>query len=149
MRTVKEIMKILPYSCKENDSLEFIASYMSISATKFLPVIDENQKILGTITFDTLCDAIKKNNLSEHTLTAAEVMNPRPVFIHSHDDEASALKKMRIHHLGQLPVVDDENHLRGIVSFITIARRLIKLKNSIQLSNHNPAKINRLKLSFN
>lgn len=124
-------MRVFPYACKKNDDLQFIASRMSISSLEFLPVVDENDCVIGTITFESLCKAIKQNNLADRALKIGDIMNEDPILIHSYDDEALAYKKMRAYQLNYLPVVDDNSHLRGVVSFMTVARRIVGLKKSI------------------
>ena len=133
MKTVKELMRKFPYSCKENDSLKFVASRMSISSIRFIPVLDQEEKVVGTVTFDSICKVIKENNLSDKEIKINEIMNSSPIFLHAYDDEATALKHMRNYNLSHIPVVDDDYHLKGMISFMMIARRIIEIKNSMKL----------------
>lgn len=128
MKTVKDLMQSFPYVCKEEDSLKFVASRMSISAITFIPVVDEDERVVGTVTFDFICKTIKNYNLTDKEVKVREIMNSEPVVLHDHDDEATALKQMRTYHLNYLPVIDKDYHLKGMIRFITIARRLIELK---------------------
>lgn len=132
MKTVKDLMSSFPYFCKEGDSLKFVASRMSISAISFIPVVDEDERVVGTVTFDTICKTIKNYNLTDKEVKVKEIMNSEPIVLHDHDDEATALKQMRSYHLSYVPVIDNEYHLKGMISFMTIARRLVELKQTMQ-----------------
>lgn len=133
MKTVREIMNASLNFCSPTDNIEVVASWMSISSVAFLPVLNTQAHVIGTITYSEICKAIKENNLSGNTdIKVSQVMNYKPVFIHSYDDEASAFKKMRLHHINYLPVIDDECHLKGVVSFMAIARRMIGIKKKLR-----------------
>ncbi|PBQ30479.1 hypothetical protein CNR22_01415 [Sphingobacteriaceae bacterium] len=137
MKTVKELMRSFPYSCKEEDSLKFVASRMSISSITFIPVLDKQERVIGTLTFDSICKTIRENNLTDKEMKVKEIMSSEPVFLHGYEDEATALMHMRNYHLNYVPVVDDDNHLEGMVSFISVARRIVELKHAMKLLKLN------------
>jgi predicted transcriptional regulator len=129
--------------CEETDNVEVIASWMSISGTNFLMVMDEQKKVSGIITYSKICEAVRQNNWNDKEVKVCEVMNRQPVFVYSYDDEATALQAMRKNRLGYLPVLNENEQLFGLVSFMTIARRIIQLKKRLKLTKQiNPEKDN-------
>ncbi|MFR0610487.1 ABC transporter ATP-binding protein [Limosilactobacillus mucosae] len=53
-------------------------------------------------------------------LTAAEIMRPNPIKIHAQQNLGDALNQMHQYHVDSLMVVDDENHLTGILDLKTL-----------------------------
>lgn len=130
MKAVKDVMRALPTSCGKNDSLQTVANQMSNSKIEFLAVVDSNQEVIGTLIFKDIEAKKTASNFSE--LLVSDVMKENALLISTYDDEASALKLMRNHHASYLPVVDEKNHLKGVVSFVALARRIIQLKQELR-----------------
>ncbi|HXB41875.1 MAG TPA: CBS domain-containing protein [Bacteroidia bacterium] len=130
MKTVKEIMKTQPQSVVKNENLKNAAAQMGKSNIGFLPVVDENQKVIGTITDRDITLAIGKSNKTAQEIKVHEVMKSPIHSIKPEDDAASALKVMRTKKVGRLPVVDSENRLKGIVSLMGITRK-VKISNEL------------------
>lgn len=53
-------------------------------------------------------------------LTAAEIMRPNPIKIHAQKNLGDALNQMHQYHVDSLMVVDDEDHLTGILDLKTL-----------------------------
>lgn len=53
-------------------------------------------------------------------LTAAEIMRPNPIEIHAQQNLGDALNQMHQYHVDSLMVVDDEDHLTGILDLKTL-----------------------------
>lgn len=53
-------------------------------------------------------------------LTAAEIMRPNPIKIHAQQNLGDALNQMHQYHVDGLMVVDDEDHLTGILDLKTL-----------------------------
>ena len=53
-------------------------------------------------------------------MTAEEIMRPNPIKIHAQQTLGDALSEMHEHHVDSLMVVDDENHLTGILDLKTL-----------------------------
>ena len=62
--------------------------------------------------------------LEQSGLTAAEIMTPAPVSLHTDDTVRTAAKLMAERGLKRLPVVDDEDHLTGWLSRVDLFRTL-------------------------
>lgn len=53
-------------------------------------------------------------------LTAAEIMRPNPIKIHAQQNLGDALNQMHQYHVDSLMVIDDEDHLTGILDLKTL-----------------------------
>lgn len=75
-------------------------------------VVDENRKLLGTITDGDIRRAILKGVNLEHSVEG--VMNAAPVTVGVHHDKEQVLYLMRNRQLRQIPVVDSEQRIVGL-----------------------------------
>jgi len=132
MKTIKDVMQNFSSSCNSNDSLQKVASLMTASTERFLPVVNSHKQVIGIISDSDLQQALKKDEAAKNNLFAADLMKAESTMISAYDDEAAAFKIMRNNKSSYLPVVDHENHLKGVVSFFTLARRIIQLKNDLK-----------------
>ncbi len=141
MKTVNEIMKSQPQSVTKNETLKSALNQMDKSNIGFLPVVDDNQKVIGTITDRDIALAIGKTSKSAQQIKVHEVMNSRVHCIKPEDDAASALKIMRTKQVGRLPVVDSENKLKGMVSLTGMARKIKNSKEQAELEHQGKENI--------
>lgn len=147
MKTVKEIMRAFPPCCQKTDTLSHVAKTMLISKIGFLPVVDRQKKVIACITYADVCANLNKKPASKHELKVSEIMRSDVQTISLHDDEASALQTMRNYHLSYLAVVDEDNCLIGLLNFVTIARRLITIKNEMMSLSYSFTVKNRFAIS--
>ena len=96
-----------------------------------LPVVNENNEIIGIV---TTTDIGYNLIIDEYTLetTIADVMTKKVVTIKQDESAVDALKKMDLYGDGreiinQLPVINSENKLVGILSDGDILRAISKL----------------------
>ncbi len=135
MKTVEEIMKPGAVSCELNDSVTVAVNKMSQSSAEFLPVVDEDQRVVGIVTHGDITRFLKNDAGSANELRVNQIMNRGSFAINAHEDEATAYSTMKSEGLNRLPVVDDENHLKGSITFMSIARRIVDFKNSLKRMN--------------
>jgi len=126
MQTIESIMHAQPETVTKNETLKNAASKMERSNIGFLPVIDENQKVVGTLTDRDITLAIGKNTKGPQDIKVNEAMNPEIYTISPGEDAAAALKLMRTKQVGRLPVVDGENRLKGVITLTGIAKKVNK-----------------------
>lgn len=127
MRTLREIMRITDSACKKEDNLKVIACRMFLSDFMFLPVVNENKEVIGVVNYKDVISAINKVAELKINLRVEDIMRSVPC-LYAYEDEALALKIMRTNKAAHLPVVDKENHLEGVISFMVLARRIVDLK---------------------
>ena len=109
-----------------------------------LPVVDERRKLLGIIAeedllaklfpeYDDLEATLGKLNDDEQIkeklgklkkLTAEKIMSKRIVFTRPDTEVMRALSRMIVRKVRQLPVVDDDDRLVGMISKSDIFRKL-------------------------
>ena len=99
---------------------------------RHLPVVDEQEKLIGVITDRDirgvmplenvrLPDFCKKMEMVTQ-LKVGDVMTPDPITIGPHDTIEDALLMFEQKKVGAFPVVDDERRLKGIISVRDILR---------------------------
>jgi acetoin utilization protein AcuB len=99
---------------------------------RHLPVIDEDQKIIGIITDRDIRGAMPLENVKlpdfckklevAAQLKVGDIMTPDPITIGPHDTIEDALLMFQQKKVGAFPVIDAEGHLRGIISVRDILR---------------------------
>jgi len=124
MKQVKDIMNASPLSCRKDETIQEVSNQMSKSNIGFLPVVDENKKVIGTITDRNIVLAIGKANKAPDKLKVHEAMESTVHTISQEDSADKALEIMRTKQVGRLPVVDSERRLKGVVSLLGIARKI-------------------------
>jgi len=97
--------------------------------TKFsgIPVVDEQQKLVGLITEYNLVGVLLNNRKNLENLTVGEIMEKEPITILFDDSFERALEIMHQHHrVNPIPVIDNDNKLVGVVSRYDLLK-LVKL----------------------
>lgn len=124
MKTLDQIMVDTPRYCGQNDSLQLVAEQMHKSNIGGLPVLDKNQKVIGMITDRDVCLALGKNPGRPVTeLKVSDAIAQGKVHTLSiNDDVKAALRTMRTKQVRRVPVVDNEQKLKGIVTLTHILR---------------------------
>ncbi len=123
MKKVKEMMATTIQSCTTDEPIKKVSVQMRESNIGFLPVLDNSQKVIGTITDRDIALAIGKTSKTMEELKVKDAMNSSVHAIHEDDDATEALELMKTKQIGRLPVVDDENKLKGVLNLSRIARK--------------------------
>ena len=124
MKTAKEIMVHSPEHCDQHETLLSVVGQMSKSNIGSLPVIDEDKKVIGIVTNHDVCMALGKTNKPPHEIKVHEVMSTNVHTCSQEDDAPTVLKIMRTNRVSRLPVIDEDNKLRGILSLNRMIRRV-------------------------
>lgn len=91
---------------------------MDTGASRILLVVDESDRLLGTITDgDIRRYLLKHGNLEE---TVAKIMNNNPVTAHISNDQDQLLMKMHSMGILHLPILDDHSRIVGLETFDTL-----------------------------
>ncbi|ODS42945.1 MAG: hypothetical protein MSIBF_06710 [Candidatus Altiarchaeales archaeon IMC4] len=102
------------------------------SESHTFPVVDKDKKLVGFITAKRLLRYIKKPSMR-----IKNIINQSPVLLHPDVPLESAERIMFRYGLRKLPVVDDEQHLVGIITHTDISRSNIE--------RTTPRKVNMIK----
>ena len=137
MITIEEFMTTEPYTLRETDSINDAWEVMIGKHIRHIPVIDDENHVLGLISQrDILAatepGAIREAKKASHELksdiTLAEIMTRDVKVIHKKDSLRQAALYLQSHKFGCLPVISDGS-LVGIITdsdFIDIAINLLE-----------------------
>jgi len=123
MKTINDIMTTSPEFIGKKATLEEAANQMQKNNIGSLPVVDENEKVVGIITDRDITLAIAKNKKPVSDIKVTDAMTTDVHTINPENEAVEALKIMRTKKVGRLPVVDSEKRLKGIVTLTGIAKK--------------------------
>jgi len=140
---VSEVMTATPLTTKEGDTLRSVVEKMVMRRCGALPVINDNNGLVGIITIrDTMLplypnfgeyvhdsvhtrdfEEMEKNYRRVLTMKVKEVMTANPMHVSADDSVLKAASYMGLKNLRRMPVVDN-GKLVGMISIGDIARGL-------------------------
>ncbi|MEZ5427114.1 MAG: CBS domain-containing protein [Pyrinomonadaceae bacterium] len=113
---VKKLMKTEVATCRAEDSLTEVAGAMHRRDCGVIPVVDDEQKVIGMITDRDICLAVADGDKKASEIRVKSLLGHRVIKCRSADRITKALKKMRKNQVKRLPVVGKNEELVGIVS---------------------------------
>ena len=129
---IKEIMTASPVSVKIDEHFSEVPRKFREYGIRHLPVVDENNKLVGLITQRDLYKIQPPRKLIDGTWHYDEevlnstilrhVMIKDPFFMNIEDSIGEALIKMVNKKYGCIPIVDKDNFLCGIITLIDILK---------------------------
>ena len=137
MITIEEFMTSEPYTLRETDSINDAWEVMIGKHIRHIPVIDDENHVLGLITQRDVLAATDPGDIREaknashelkSDLTLAEIMTRDVKVIHKEDSLRQAALYLQSHKFGCLPVISGGS-LVGIITdsdFINIAINLLE-----------------------
>jgi CBS-domain-containing membrane protein len=90
--------------------------------TGFVPVVDHDGVPVGVLTDRDLCMAAYTQGRTLSVVYAEAVMSKPVQVCHSHDTVAEALGRMQAARVRRLPVVDEHEHIVGVIALGDVAR---------------------------
>jgi CBS domain-containing protein len=121
---VRELMTREVETAKAGDDLASAAMVMWRRDCGIVPVVNEDNALLGVLTDRDICIATATRHCRPEELSVGEVMSNRLCVTHSDDDVRSALERMRSERVRRLPVVDGDGHVEGMLSLADIVTRV-------------------------
>lgn len=118
----EEIMKRNVACALPHDSVQAVARRMSDENIGFMPVCDQDNRPIGTITDRDIVVRIDATGRSASSCSAAEAMTAEVVSCHPEDDLARAEELMAIHKKSRILVTDDQGRVAGVISLSDIAQ---------------------------
>ncbi len=113
---VKDIMSTEVGTCRLESDLAEAAKVMWDHACGFVPVIDRQGGLSGVVTDRDMCRAVAGTHHTFDRVAVRDAMSHPVVTCLEHDDVKAALETMMKRRVRRLPVVDDNGHLRGVLS---------------------------------
>lgn len=113
---VRDIMKRDPCVSAPGNDLAKAGMQMAEADCGFLPVIGEEERVVGVITDRDVCLALARRDRRPSEVQVRLVMSGEVYTCRADDDIRRALRTMRERRVRRLPVVDDEGRLHGVLS---------------------------------
>lgn len=113
---VRDLMKSHPSVTFGGQSLHKVGGIMAQVDCGVLPVLGQGDVVVGIITDRDVCLAMARRDVRPSEIAVQEAMSTDVHTCRPDDDLDAALATMRRRRVRRLPVVDDERHLKGLLS---------------------------------
>jgi len=117
----KEAMKTNVITCRERDSVSRCASIMASNGIGFVPVVDENQRVLGVVTDRDLVVRALARQQPENT-PVEKVMSRDVVGCAPDDSLVRAERLLAESRKSRVVITDEWGRLVGILSLADVAQ---------------------------
>lgn len=133
VRLVSEVMSPQPFQVRETSPLADALAEMVTRQIRHLPVVDGDDRVVGVLSDRDLraivgdpVAALRGEALEQTmSLPVDEVMTPNPVCVRASDPVTVLAWGLLDERVGAIPVVDEDDHLVGIVSYIDVLRLVL------------------------
>lgn len=123
---VRELMTTRIWSCARHSSLALAAATMLDHECGFVPIADEEGRVLGVLTDRDICMALAFDDRPASDIPAIAITAGKAIFACSPEEDVhDALEKMENARVHRLVVVDADGHLRGIVSMTDVLKHAL------------------------
>jgi len=110
----REMMDKKPPLIYKNMHLSEILAIFSASTNLYYPVVDQEEKVLGIITVDSIRNIFMETGLSD-LLLAVDLMEPAPVSVRPEASLAHVKESLDRYNLECLPVVGSDQKIKGFI----------------------------------
>ncbi|EQC50655.1 CBS domain-containing protein [Bacteriovorax sp. DB6_IX] len=115
---ISDIMNVDIIAAHREDDIIDAIEYMKEYALSSLPVVDDENHVIGFLSdidvMKSLSHALYQGN--QQAISLGEIMSRDLQLIKGDDNIFDVIEKFSSHHMKSAPVVDDENHLMGMIS---------------------------------
>lgn len=118
----EELMKRQVECARPSDSIQRAAEIMKDKGIGFLPICDDQNRVLGTLTDRDIVIRCVAAGSSCADTTCEAVMTKEVVSCRPDDDIAACEEHMAAHRKSRMLICDDENKLVGVISLSDIAQ---------------------------
>jgi CBS domain-containing protein len=113
---VTDLMTTPVKTCRTTALLGDAAHIMLEADCGCVPVVDSRGRLAGMLTDRDVCLAVAARHQSPWEIPVRDVMSPNIVTVPIDADVTAALVAMKEHRLRRVPVVDDQDHVKGLIS---------------------------------
>ena len=106
-----------PVTIKRGSTVKNALGMMSEFHIGGIPVVDDDNKLVGIVTNRDLRFQTNLNELIDHVMTSENL-----IVTHQQTDLDNASRILMEHKIEKLPVVDEENHLIGLITYKDITK---------------------------
>ena len=130
--TCGEIMTRSVVCCLPDDTIEHAAKLMKTEDVGPIPVIESyaSRRLIGIVTDRDLVVKGIAEGCDPKSTKIKEIMTEYPIACFEKDDVFDAINLMSDYKVRRIPVVDDSNHILGILAQADVATRLGKSRNT-------------------
>ncbi len=126
---VKDVMKTDVGFCSADDNLMKCAEMMRRRDCGVVPVVDEEQRVIGMLTDRDLCLAVVARNRKASDVRTGDLIKGEAVVCAADDKIETVLRKMRKNQIKRLAVIGASGELVGILSVSDLLLGVRKDKN--------------------
>lgn len=150
MKTAEDIMTKDPACCTPETNLTEVARLMIKFDCGEIPIVDNMKtlRIMGVVTDrDIVCRTVAKG-INPLEMFASDVMTFPPVTVSPYESVEKCCEIMEMNRVRRVPVVDEFDHICGIISQADIVRKdeghLIEVLREVSLPNVPASSFTRL-----
>jgi len=114
---VIELMRTQIVIARVTDSIKEVSARMVSGNADHVPVVDENNRLVGIVTTWDIAKAVALNVQRLDAIMTRNVIVAKP-----HETIDIVAKRMEQHDITGLPVVDDEGHVLGLITSADLSR---------------------------
>jgi CBS domain-containing protein len=118
----RDVMTRNPKGVRPTDTVQQVAQAMAEQDTGLVPVLDEQNTLLGVVTDRDIVCGLVARGVDLKTARAGEAMTDDVECVTERDTLADVLRVMSEHHVRRVPVVARGDRLVGVISMADIAR---------------------------
>lgn len=119
-----DLMTSPAHSCRPGDSLALVARTMWERDLGLLPVLDDSNEVVATITDRDLCMGAYTQGRSMGELQVRDSMSSQAICARQDMPVGEALELMASHRVRRLPVVDERGRLVGMLGLADVSKAL-------------------------
>ncbi|MGH1468581.1 MAG: CBS domain-containing protein [Bdellovibrionales bacterium] len=123
-KKIKTEMATFPITTELKMPVEEIHMYMNERGIRHLPVVDDNERLIGVVSERDVLAAKGKGLLAE------DVMSTNPFIVDEDANLCTVVENMADYKYGSVLIVDSENTLKGIFTTIDALRLLTRFLDS-------------------
>jgi CBS domain-containing protein len=118
-----DVMKRKVMTVREGDSIDRAAEKMALGNLGFLPVCDDDRRVVGTLTDRDIVVRVVAKELAPSTRTVGQVMTRDVVACEPDDELTLAEQVMAQNQVSRLVITDEDGILAGVISLSDLAER--------------------------
>ncbi len=131
---VTELMTANVETCGRGDSLDKVARIMWDHDCGCVPVVDQDNRVVGILTDRDIAMAAYAQDLPLHAMQAEDAMTRVVVVCSPEDEIGTAEEMMRSNKIRRIPVTDSDRRPVGILSLNDLARKAAR-----ELTSESPS----------
>ena len=113
---IREVMTREVKSCRSDTNLAEAATIMWENDCGVVPIVDDENQVLGLLTDRDICMAVATKNRLASDIKAGEIISRKVYGCAPDEDVDNALKIMELMQIRRVPVFSKDRSLQGILS---------------------------------